>query len=54
MSLAWIDEWIAWWDSVPTEFAFLLALPLIVAAAGLWADRPRARRIRKAGSRLAS
>lgn len=32
-SLLW--QWLAWLDTVPNEFLFLLALPLVVAAAGL-------------------
>ena len=34
----------AWWDSVPPEFVFLLALPFVVAALGLfaaWRERRR-------------
>ena len=27
--------WVSWWDSVPPEFAFLLALPFVVGALGL-------------------
>lgn len=34
----WLDM-AAWWDSVPPEFAFLLALPFAVAAIGLMAGR---------------
>ena len=46
----WID-WTAWWDTVPPEFAFLLALPFAVAAVGLAADCVRGRRGRgKAGT----
>lgn len=36
----WLDM-VAWWDSVPPEFAFLLALPFGVAAIGLAAGRQR-------------
>jgi hypothetical protein len=33
----------AWWQTVPRDFAFLLALPFLVAAAGLIADLVRRR-----------
>ncbi len=36
-------DWAAWWASVSPEFAFLLALPFVVAALGLVADRLRRR-----------
>ncbi len=39
-----LQQWLAWLDSVPNEFLFLLALPVVVAAAGLLRfalDRPR-------------
>jgi hypothetical protein len=32
-------DWSAWWQTVTPEFAFLLALPFIVAAAGWIAER---------------
>jgi hypothetical protein len=32
-------SWSAWLDSVEREFAFLLVLPIVVAAVGLWAVR---------------
>lgn len=41
-----VSDWpslLAWWHSVPPSFAFLLALPFVVGAAGLLASR-RARR----------
>lgn len=41
-----MQQWLAWLDSVPNEFLFLLALPVVVAAAGLLRlalDRPRSR-----------
>jgi uncharacterized protein YfaA (DUF2138 family) len=34
-------DWATWWASVPAEFAFLLALPFIIGAAGLLAERYR-------------
>lgn len=34
----------AWWVTVPASFAFLLALPFAVAAAGLLAETVRRRR----------
>ena len=37
----WWNDWVAWWATVPSEFAFLLALPLVVALCGLAAG-PRA------------
>jgi hypothetical protein len=33
-----LTSWSAWWQSVPPTFAFLLALPFAVAAAGLLAE----------------
>ncbi len=39
-----IASWSAWWDTVPPEFAFLLALPWGVAALGLAADASSRRR----------
>jgi len=36
-------SWSAWWDTVPTGFAFLLALAFFVAAAGLLRDGGRHR-----------
>ena len=35
------DWWSAWFDSMDRGFAFLLVLPLVVAAVGLWAERRR-------------
>jgi hypothetical protein len=40
----WIAAWTAWWQTIPPEFAFLLGLPIVVAAAGLWADWRRRRK----------
>jgi hypothetical protein len=40
------SEWLAWWSTVPTEFAFLLALPFAVGAIGLFGDAWRRRRDR--------
>lgn len=37
--MSYIQELIAWLQSLPAEFAFLLALPFVVGAAGLWAER---------------
>ena len=37
-------DWVAWWDTVPTEFAFLLTLPVLVALAGFAEYRIRRRR----------
>jgi len=34
-----LAAWRAWLGSVDREFAFLLVLPLVVAALGLWAAR---------------
>jgi hypothetical protein len=31
----WIEEWAAWWETVSPEFAFLLALPFVIAAASV-------------------
>lgn len=39
-------SWSAWWDTVTPSFAFLLALPFAVAAAGLLGDAVRRRRRR--------
>ncbi len=40
-----INDVLMWLESLPAEFAFLLALPFVVAVAGLIADPPqRARR----------
>jgi len=35
---ALILDWIAWWTTVPREFAFLMALPFLVAALALLAE----------------
>jgi hypothetical protein len=34
----WVD-WVAWWATVTPEFAFLLALPFVVAVIGLLAEK---------------
>ena len=39
----WVD-WAAWWETVTPEFAFLLALPFVVAAVGLASDWVRQHR----------
>jgi hypothetical protein len=38
-----LASWSAWWDTVTPSFAFLLALPFAVAAAGLLGDAVRRR-----------
>lgn len=38
-----LASWSAWWANVTPSFAFLLALPFIVAAAGLISDAVRSR-----------
>jgi hypothetical protein len=41
-----LQGWSAWWDSLDRTFVFLLVLPFVVAAVGLWAEfraRPRRR-----------
>lgn len=43
MTLPAFDVLAAWWAGVDPVFAFLLLLPVLVAACGLWADRPRRR-----------
>ncbi|HET8746917.1 MAG TPA: hypothetical protein VFM98_15025 [Ramlibacter sp.] len=35
----WLDELAAWWSALPTEWMFLLVLPLLVGAVGLLVDR---------------
>lgn len=42
-----LASWSVWWDTVTPTFAFLLVLPLGVAAAGLLADAVRRRRARR-------
>lgn len=32
-----LSLWLAWFDGLDRGFAFLLLLPLVVAAVGLWA-----------------
>ena len=39
----WMNGFSAWWQTVTPEFAFLLALPFAVAAAGFVGDRVRRR-----------
>jgi hypothetical protein len=41
----WIEAFAAWWQSVTPEFAFLLALPFVVGALGLWADWRQRRKL---------
>jgi Na+/H+ antiporter NhaD/arsenite permease-like protein len=36
-----VGEWMAWLGGLDRSFLFLLLLPLVVAAFGLWADRAR-------------
>lgn len=43
-----LSDLAAWWATVPPDFAFLLALPFVVAALGIGADRWRTRRARPA------
>lgn len=40
------SELFEWLGSIPPDFAFLLSLPFLVAAAGLLADRIRSHRSR--------
>lgn len=40
----WLDDINTWWQGMTPEFTFLLALPFIVGALGLWADRRRRRK----------
>ena len=45
MLASWIHDMSGWWATVSPEFAFLLALPLVVAAgamAAAWWRRHRA------------
>jgi hypothetical protein len=42
------DGWSQWWSTVPPEFAFLLALPFVIAALCLVADRLRGSHERQA------
>lgn len=39
-----LAPWLSWWETVPPSFAFLLALPFLVAMAGLLGDAVRRRR----------
>jgi hypothetical protein len=34
-----LADWSAWWATVPPDFVFLLALPFVVAAAGIVRER---------------
>lgn len=38
-----VTDLLDWLGTLPADFAFLLALPFFVAAAGLLADRPERR-----------
>lgn len=38
MPTTWWLDLLAWWPTVGNDFRFLLALPLIVALAGILAD----------------
>jgi hypothetical protein len=38
MQTTFLDDLAAWWSTVSPEFAFLLALPFMVAALGIAAD----------------
>jgi len=38
-----ISDFLDWLATLPADFAFLLALPFVVGAAGLLADRPKRR-----------
>ena len=42
----WVDELVLWLTALDRPFAFLLALPFIVALAGLVAEFVRQRRVR--------
>lgn len=42
-----LASWSTWWDTVTPEFAFLLAMPFMVAAVGLIGDAARRRRRRR-------
>jgi membrane protein required for beta-lactamase induction len=48
------NDIVAWWATVPPDFAFLLMLPFAVAALGIGADAWRRRRRRVAGPARAS
>lgn len=43
----WVDELLQWLMALDRPFAFLLALPFIVALAGLAAEFVRQRRVRQ-------
>lgn len=51
--MQWLDQWLSWWDSLTTAHAFAVAVPFIVAAGGLIAQRLRDTRRRRdaAGAR---
>lgn len=51
--MSFIDDTLAWLQALPADFAFLLALPFLVALAGWLRERPRAPR-REPGPRVAS
>ncbi len=38
-----VVELVDWWQALPADFAFLVALPFVVGAAGLAAEAFRAR-----------
>jgi hypothetical protein len=44
MSRSLFADWVAWWDTVPPEFAFLFVLFFVVAAAGLIGHALRSQR----------
>ncbi|HRE15361.1 MAG TPA: hypothetical protein PLD37_14285, partial [Usitatibacteraceae bacterium] len=46
-----IQELVQWLQALPGDFAFLLALPFAVGAAGLWAEWRRERKAQPRPSR---
>jgi hypothetical protein len=44
-------EWVQWWADVPRQFAFLLCLPLLVAASAFLAEAFKRWRPGKRGAR---
>jgi len=44
MLSSWWQSLIEWWQQLPADFAFLLALPFMVAALGLWREYGRCAR----------
>jgi hypothetical protein len=50
--MSFIDDTLAWLQALPADFAFLLALPFLVALAGWLRERPRTPR-REPGPRVA-